>query len=138
MTSHFDELFSFLLSFLFSGTGRRFMTGDDSRVILHEKKGVFPRYQQTALSDGNDGPIKNIKWRGRFAAWTSRRGVIVYDVVQEKTISIIRLNNENDVCTRISWSSQTSLYVSHGGKQLFHFVLKTRESLIRYGFLFAI
>ena len=98
------------------GTGKRFMTGDDSRVILHEKKGVFPRYQQRALSDGTDGPIKNIKWRGRFAAWTSRRGVIVYDVVQEKTISIIRLNNENDVCTRISWSSQTSLYVSHGGK----------------------
>ena len=98
------------------GSGKRFMIGDETRVILFEKGGILNRYKQTALSDGTDGPIKNIKWRGRFAAWTSRRGVVVYDVVQEKTISIIRLNNQaqSDVCTRVQWSDQKSLYVSHG------------------------
>ena len=49
------------------------------------------RYKSINLSDGTDGPIKLIKWRGRFAAWWSRKGVIVYDVVQEKIISIVKL-----------------------------------------------
>ena len=102
------------------GSGKRFMIGDDQRVILYERGGILNRYKQTALSDGTDGPIRNIKWRGRFAAWTSRRGVVVYDVVQEKTISIIRLSShlpgedQGDVCTRVQWSDQKSLFVSHG------------------------
>jgi hypothetical protein len=76
------------------------------------------------LSDGTDGPIKCIKWRGRFAAWTSKRGVVVFDVVQERTISIIKLDansfnnssrgNEPNLVCRLSWSDQTTLFVSFG------------------------
>ena len=100
-------------------SGKRFMTGDDDRVVLYERSGYgfLNRYKSTNLSDGSDGPIKVIKWRGRFAAWTSQKGVVVYDVVQEKTISIIRLarppgEGQPDVC-HLSWSDQKSLFVSH-------------------------
>ena len=64
------------------GSGKRFLTGDEDRVILYERGGMLNRYKPRALSDGSDGPIKCIKWRGRFAAWTSKRGVVVHDVVQ--------------------------------------------------------
>jgi len=99
-----------------TGSGKRFITGDDDNVILYERGGLLNRYKPRPLSDGTDGPIKNIKWRGRFAAWTSKRGVVVHDVVQEKNISIIRLAQIEpafDVC-RLSWSDQKSLYVTHG------------------------
>ena len=101
------------------GSGKRFLTGDEDRVILYERGGMLNRYKPRPLSDGSDGPIKCIKWRGRFAAWTSKRGVVVHDVVQEKNISIIRLSSSQieqapafDVC-RLSWSDQKSLYVCH-------------------------
>ena len=54
-----------------SGSGRKFMTGDDRVVCLHER--VFlGRYRQTVLCEG-EGPITCIRWRGRFAAWVSRK-----------------------------------------------------------------
>ena len=47
------------------------MTGDDKVVCLHER--VFlGRYRQTVLCEG-EGPITCIRWRGRFAAWVSRK-----------------------------------------------------------------
>ena len=53
-----------------SGSGRKFMTGDD-KVVLHER--IFlGRYRQTVLCEG-EGPITCIRWRGRFAAWISRK-----------------------------------------------------------------
>ena len=76
------------------------MIGDDDKVILYEKSGFLNRYKTTALTDGTNGPIKLIKWRGRFAAWWSKKGVIVYDIVQMKTISIVKFApvlHESDV-----------------------------------------
>ena len=77
-------VYSVALDPIFSrpGSGKRFMIGDDDRVTLYERGGLLNRYRQIPLTDGTDGPIKNIKWRGRFAAWTSKRGVVVYDIVQ--------------------------------------------------------
>ena len=76
------KISQFHFSNLFLGSGKRFITGDDDNVILYERGGLLNRYKPRPLSDGTDGPIKNIKWRGRFAAWTSKRGVVVHDVVQ--------------------------------------------------------
>ena len=95
-------IYSVALDPLFAktGSGRRFMIGDDDKVILYEKSGFLNRYKTTALTDGTDGPIKLIKWRGRFAAWWSKKGVIVYDIVQMKTISIVKFGpvlHESDV-----------------------------------------
>jgi len=43
--------------------------GDDHRVLLHEKS-LFNRYKQTVIGS-NEGRIGCVKWRGRFAAWTT-------------------------------------------------------------------
>lgn len=70
-----------------SGSGRRFVTGDD-RLILHEK--VFlSRLKSTTLFEG-EGPITNIKWRGRFLAWSSSVGVRVYDMTVRRVISVVK------------------------------------------------
>ena len=105
-----------------TGSGRRFMIGDDNGVTMYEKSGFLNRYKSLTLSDGTDGPIRVIKWRGRFAAWWSKKGVVVYDVVHEKIISIIKFGpilQESDVerekmTCRIAWSDQKSLFISYG------------------------
>ena len=109
------------------GSGKRFMTGDD-KVILHER--IFlSRYKQTVLCE-NEGPITSIKWRGRFAAWISNRGVRVYDVIEFKMISLIKkedlgesrsssaagysMAKNEEVPCRIAWSDQYHLFVAMG------------------------
>ena len=70
-----------------SGSGRKFVTGDD-RITLHEK--VFlSRLKSTVLFEG-DGPITNIKWRGRFLAWASNSGVRVFDMTIKRIISVVK------------------------------------------------
>ncbi len=85
------------------------LPGDD-KLILHEKT-LFSRYKQTVLCEG-EGPVSLIKWRGRFAAWTTNKGVRVYDVVEEKMISLIKhedntnslqLLKRDEVPFRIAW-----------------------------------
>eukprot|EP00094_Tigriopus_californicus_P000945 TCALIF_00915-PA protein Name:"Similar to VPS41 Vacuolar protein sorting-associated protein 41 homolog (Homo sapiens)" AED:0.03 eAED:0.03 QI:173/0.5/0.66/1/1/1/3/0/890 len=73
-----------------SGAGRRFLTGE--------------------------GPYNVIKWRGRFAAWSCRKGFRVYDAVSAKVISLIKVDitPREDVPPRITWSDQFHLYVAHG------------------------
>jgi hypothetical protein len=98
-----------------SGSGKKFMTGDD-KVVLHERL-FLSRYKQTVLCEG-EGAITSIKWRGRFAAWISGKGVRVYDVIEHKMISLIKLENatatEDEVPCRISWSDQFHLFVAMG------------------------
>ncbi|KAK8760837.1 hypothetical protein V5799_027899 [Amblyomma americanum] len=55
-------------NFYRSGSGRRFMTGID-KVVLHEK-GFLSRYRTTILHQG-EGLVRNIAWKGRFAAWAT-------------------------------------------------------------------
>ena len=80
---------------------------------MHER-GLFNRYKQDYLSE-SEGPITMIKWRGRFAAWTTNKGIKVYDVVEEKTVSIIKSENQSEKCPyRIAWSDQFHLFVAMG------------------------
>ena len=65
-----------------------FFPGDGDRVLLHEKSLVI-RYRQKVLCE-NEGAIGCLKWRGRFAAWSTSRGVRVYDVIAGAMISLIR------------------------------------------------
>ena len=124
-------IYSISLDPLYSkkNSGRKFMTGDE-RVYLHQKTGMinFNRYNQVALSGPQDGPITCIKWRGRFAAWCGRRGVVVYDVISMRQISIIKYDvplptstespvdkrTEGQFVTRLAWSTQWVLYISQG------------------------
>ena len=69
-----------------SGSGRRFVTGDD-RLVLHEK--IFlSRLKSTTLFEGK-GVVTNIKWRGMFLAWSSSDGVRVFDMAIRRVISVI-------------------------------------------------
>ena len=99
-----------------SNSGKRFMSGVDDKLVMHEKV-IFGRYKQEILCQG-EGQVCNIKWRGRFAAWVTDKGVRVYDVVQNKTISLIQKPIScppNLACPwRIGWSDQFHLVVSFG------------------------
>ena len=97
-------------------SGRRFMTGVEDRLTMHEKV-IFGRYKQEVLCQG-EGPIANIRWRGRFAAWVTDKGVRVYDVVEAKTISLVQkpagCTSNKEVAWRLAWSDQFHLLVSFG------------------------
>ena len=100
-----------------SNSGRRFMTGVDDKLIMHEKV-IFGRYKQEILCQG-EGQVCNIKWRGRFAGWVTDKGVRVFDVVENKMISLIQKPPvscpPNLACPwRIGWSDQFHLVVSFG------------------------
>ena len=99
-----------------ANSGRRFMTGAEDRLVLHEKT-LFGRYKQEVLCQG-EGQVCNIRWRGRFAAWVTDKGVRVYDVVEGKTISLIQKPLScppNLACPwRIGWADQFHLVVGFG------------------------
>ena len=99
-----------------ANSGRRFMTGVEDKLIMHEKV-IFGRYKQEVLCQG-EGQVCNIRWRGRFAAWVTDKGVRVFDVVEMKTISLIQKPVScppNLACPwRIGWSDQFHLVVSFG------------------------
>lgn len=94
-----------------SGSGRRFITGND-RVVLYEKT-FLSRYKSTILHQG-EGCIRNISWKGRFAAWATDLTIIVYDMLILDTISRIRkdhdplLKPELHRCS-LSWQEEGTL-----------------------------
>ena len=97
-------------------SGKRIMTGVEDKLTMHEKV-IFGRYKQEVLCQG-EGPITNIRWRGRFAAWITDKGVRVYDVVEGKTISLVQRpatsTRSKEVPWRIAWSDQFHLMASFG------------------------
>ena len=112
-----------------SSSGKRFMSGVEDKLVMHEKV-IFGRYKQEILCQG-EGQVCNIKWRGRFAAWVTDKGVRVYDVVQNKTISLIQKPIScppNLACPwRIGWSDQFHLVVSFGDCVKTCVILKRRS-----------
>jgi hypothetical protein len=110
-------------------SGRRFMTGVEDRLTMHEKV-LFGRYKQEVVCQG-EGPVANIRWRGRFAAWVTDKGVRVYDVVEAKTISLVQkpagAQANREVPWRIAWSDQFHMLVSFGD-QVKQCVVRRRAS----------
>lgn len=98
-------------NFYRSGTGRRFITGND-KVLLHEKS-FLSRYKITILHQG-EGLTRNISWKGRFAAWATDLTIIVYDMHVLNIISMIRkdpdplLKSELHRCC-LSWQEERTL-----------------------------
>ena len=112
-----------------SNSGKRFMSGVEDKLVMHEKV-IFGRYKQEVLCQG-EGEVNNIKWRGRFAAWVTDKGVRVYDVVENRTISLIQKPIScppNLACPwRIGWSDQFHLAVSFGDCVKTCVILKRRS-----------
>lgn len=78
-------------NFYRSGSGRRFVTGID-KVVLHTK-GFLSRYSSTILHQG-EGPVRNIAWKGRFAAWATDLTILVCDMQALEVISMIRRDHD--------------------------------------------
>ena len=99
-----------------ANSGRRYMTAVEDKLFLHEKT-FLSRYKQDVICQG-EGPISNIKWRGRFAAWVTEKGVRVFDVVDNTTISLIprpaTAPPNSKVPWRIGWGDQFKLLVAFG------------------------
>lgn len=74
-----------------SGSGRRFVSGID-KVLLH-RKGLLSRYSSTILHQG-EGPVRNIAWKGRFAAWATDLTILVCDMQALEVISMIRRDHD--------------------------------------------
>ncbi|EEC05120.1 vacuolar protein-sorting protein, putative [Ixodes scapularis] len=98
-------------NFYRSGTGRRFITGND-KVSLYEKS-FLSRYKVTILHQG-EGLTRNITWKGRFAAWATDLTIIVYDMHVLDIISMIRrdhdplMKSELHRCC-LSWQEERTL-----------------------------
>uniref|UniRef100_V5H0C2 Vacuolar protein sorting-associated protein 41 homolog n=2 Tax=Ixodes ricinus TaxID=34613 RepID=V5H0C2_IXORI len=98
-------------NFYRSGTGRRFVTGND-KVSLYEKS-FLSRYKVTILHQG-EGLTRNITWKGRFAAWATDLTIIVYDMHVLDIISMIRrdhdplMKSELHRCC-LSWQEERTL-----------------------------
>jgi len=99
-----------------ANSGRRFMVVTEDKLIMYEKT-FLSRYKQDVICQG-EGSVFNIRWRGRFVAWVTDKGVRVYDVVDETTISLIpkpgNCPPNSQIPWRIGWGDQFKLFVSFG------------------------
>ncbi|KDQ63963.1 hypothetical protein JAAARDRAFT_27634 [Jaapia argillacea MUCL 33604] len=60
--------------------------GMAGQLVLHDK-GWFG-YRETVLHTG-EGPIWNVRWRGRLIAWANDLGVKIYDTISQVRITFI-------------------------------------------------
>ncbi|RWS13854.1 vacuolar protein sorting-associated protein 41-like protein, partial [Dinothrombium tinctorium] len=72
-------------------SNRRFIIGDD-RVTLYEK-GFLLGYKTNVIYNG-DGPIRNIRWVGRYIAWVSDSSVRVFDMDDKMVITVIKRDHD--------------------------------------------
>uniref|UniRef100_A0A1B6C2S4 RING-type domain-containing protein n=1 Tax=Clastoptera arizonana TaxID=38151 RepID=A0A1B6C2S4_9HEMI len=80
-------------SYYKSGSGRRFITGDE-RLVLHEKT-LFSRIKSTVLSEAaGEGGVQTLRWSsgGQWVAWASQIGVRVYDMNARCSLGLIKWN----------------------------------------------
>ncbi|RWS26604.1 vacuolar protein sorting-associated protein 41-like protein [Leptotrombidium deliense] len=95
-------------------SNRRFIVGDD-RVILYEK-GLLFGYKTNILHKG-DGPIRNVRWLGRYVAWCSDASVRVFDMEDKVLITVIK--RDHDIipeiyrCT-LCWKEEGLLLIGWG------------------------
>ncbi|XP_048239189.1 vacuolar protein sorting-associated protein 41 homolog [Haliotis rufescens] len=97
------------------GRGRLFVTGDE-KLILNERGGLFTRHKMTVLHQG-EGPIRNIKWRGDFIAWSNDRSVKIFDMTSRKRITHIDKGHSHRpelYCCSLFWKDDHTLLLGWG------------------------
>lgn len=97
-----------------SGSGRRFITGDE-RLVLHEKV-LFARVRSTVIAEASqEGGVKTMKWSpgGEFLAWASHVGFRVYDLVARASLGLVKWSNKPqvDMKCHICWKNTHTLIV---------------------------
>ncbi|XP_029675831.1 vacuolar protein sorting-associated protein 41 homolog isoform X2 [Formica exsecta] len=96
-----------------SGSGRRFITGDD-KLVLYEK--IFlARMKPTVLCEA-EGGVKSVAWSGRFVAWASDTGVRVYDLDARCSLGLIKWSRTPDTLPEhyrcnLQWSDSKTLLI---------------------------
>ncbi|XP_019888291.2 vacuolar protein sorting-associated protein 41 homolog isoform X1 [Ooceraea biroi] len=96
-----------------SGSGRRFITGDD-KLVLYEKT-FLARMKPTVLCEA-EGGVKSIAWSGRFIAWASDTGVRVYDLDTRCSLGLIKWSHTTDASPEhyrcnLQWSDEKTLLI---------------------------
>lgn len=96
-----------------SGSGRRFLTGDN-KLTLYEKT-FLNRLRSTVLCEC-EGYVQMIAWQGRFIAWASDMGVRVYDLVARCSLGLIQWEKNvsksiEDFRCNLLWSAHMTLMI---------------------------
>ncbi|OWR52386.1 vacuolar protein sorting-associated protein 41 homolog [Danaus plexippus] len=96
-----------------SGSGRRFLTGDN-KLTLYEKT-FLNRLRSTVLCEC-EGYVQAIAWHERFVAWASESGVRVYDLSARCSLGLIQWErNPNrsieDFRCNLLWSAPKTLMI---------------------------
>lgn len=100
-----------------SGCGRRFVTGEDTKLVLHEK-GFLNRHKTFLLHQG-ESSIKSIKWKGQLIAYSNSQGVNVFDMSVRKRISFISWEGDVSIRTdavrcNLCWKNEQQLLIGWG------------------------
>ena len=96
-----------------SGSGRRFITGDD-KLVLYEKT-FLSRMKQTVLCEA-EGGVRSVAWTGHFVAWASDIGVRVYDINARCSLVLIKWTKSADALPEhyrcnLRWSDDRTLLI---------------------------
>lgn len=99
-----------------SGQGRRFVTGELSKLVLHEK-GFLNRHKTFVLYQG-ESSIQSVKWMGTLIALSNNQGVHVYDMSVRKRISFIVWEDlsvrKESVRCNLCWKDEKTLLIGWG------------------------
>ncbi|CAL7933383.1 unnamed protein product [Xylocopa violacea] len=96
-----------------SGSGRRFITGDD-KLVLYEKT-FLSRLKLTVLCEA-EGGVRSVAWIGNFVAWASDTGVRVYDLNARCSLGLIKWTRSADALPEhyrcnLRWSDDRTLLI---------------------------
>ncbi|XP_075973068.1 vacuolar protein sorting-associated protein light [Anticarsia gemmatalis] len=96
-----------------SGSGRRFLTGDN-KLVLYEKT-FLNRLRSTVLCEC-EGYVQAMSWHDRFVAWASEVGVRVYDLVARCSLGLIQWEKTpnrsiEDYRCNLLWSEDKTLMI---------------------------
>lgn len=96
-----------------SGTGRRFITGDN-KLTLYEK--TFYKSLKSTVLCQSEGLVSALEWSDQYVAWASGLGVHVYNLVDKCSLGLIRweepANSSLDLFPcNLRWINPTTLLI---------------------------
>ncbi|XP_012273995.1 vacuolar protein sorting-associated protein 41 homolog [Orussus abietinus] len=96
-----------------SGSGRRFITGDD-KLVLYEKT-FLSRVKPVVLCEA-EGGVRSTAWAGEFVAWASDIGVRIYDLNACCSLGLIKWTRSADALPEhyrcnLRWSGDRTLLI---------------------------
>lgn len=96
-----------------SGTGRRFITGDN-KLTLYEK--TFYKSLKATVLCPSEGLVSALEWCDQYVAWASGLGVHVYNLVDKCSLGLIRWEDPvnaglDEFRCNLRWANATTLLI---------------------------